>query len=62
MTKFKVTYPLITTDGSRTFDTKAEAETFAREMRDRLENPRTQSLGYSTRNSANRVQVQEMGA
>ena len=31
--KYRVTYPLITTDGHRDFDTRAEAETFANEKR-----------------------------
>ena len=35
--KWQVTYPLITMDGSKTFETEKEAQEFAKKIRDALE-------------------------
>ena len=53
--KYRVTYPLITTDGHRDFDTREEAEKFASEKRS---NPGR----YQTENSWRLVKVEEVGA
>ena len=50
---FRVTYPLISTDGHRDFDTRAEAEAFAR---DRRNNPGR----FQTENSWRLVKVEEV--
>lgn len=51
--KFRVTYPLITQDGHRDFNTREEAEKFARSMRD---NPGR----FQTSNSWRLVKVEEI--
>lgn len=51
--RFRVTYPLITTDGSQDFDTKEEADRFANEMRNR-------SSPYLSINSWRHVRVKEI--
>ena len=52
---YRVTYPLITTDGHRDFATREEAEVFAREKRN---NPGR----FQTVNSWQLVKVEEVGA
>lgn len=52
MTRFKVTYPLITQDGSRIFDNKEEAEKFA--AKKRKQGP------YDTIHSWRHVKVEEI--
>lgn len=52
---YRVTYPLISTDGHRDFATRQEAEQFARQMRD---NPGR----FQTSNSWQLVKVEELGA
>lgn len=49
---FRVTYPLISMDGSRTFATREEAEAFARTARD--------SHRYQTSLSWRQIQVHEI--
>ena len=51
--KYRVTYPLITTDGHRDFDTREEAEKFAREKHN---NPGR----YQTVNSWRLVKVEKV--
>jgi len=53
--KYRVTYPLISTDGQREFETREEAEAFAREKRN---NPGR----FQTENSWRLVKVEEVGA
>lgn len=53
MTKYRVTYPLITTDGHRDFDTREQAETFANTRRN-AESP------FLTIHSWQRVQITEV--
>jgi hypothetical protein len=55
--KYRVTYPLITQDGHREFETREDAEVFARAMRNRLDASR-----YSTVNSWRLVSIQEIPA
>jgi hypothetical protein len=52
---YRVTYPLITMDGHRDFETREEAEAFAREKRN---NPGR----FRTMNSWQLVKVEEVGA
>ena len=52
---YRVTYPLITTDGHRDFGTREEAEAFARQKRN---NPGR----FQTANSWQLVKVEEVGA
>jgi hypothetical protein len=49
---FRVTYPLISMDGSRTFATREEAEAFARKARD--------THSYQTMHSWRQIQVHEI--
>lgn len=51
---YRVTYPLISTDGHREFDTREEAEAFAREKRNNLGR-------FQTVNSWQLVKVEEVG-
>jgi|KBSMisStaDraftv2_1062788.scaffolds.fasta_scaffold31684_3 hypothetical protein len=53
MTQFRVTYPLITTNGQRMFDTREEAEAFASKQRAR-------TSPYLTVHSWRQVYVQEI--
>ncbi len=52
-TQYRVTYPLITTNGQRTFDTRAEADAFASKQRAR-------TSPYLTIHSWRQVHVQEI--
>lgn len=52
---YRVTYPLITTDGHRDFTTREEAERFAREKRDNPGN-------FQTVNSWLLVKIEEVEA
>lgn len=52
---YRVTYPLISTDGHRDFDTKIEADEFAREKRN---NPGR----FQTSNGWQLVKVEEVRA
>ena len=51
-TKYQVTYPLISQDAKRTFETRAEAEAFASERR--------QPTPYGTIHSWQRVKIEEI--
>jgi hypothetical protein len=55
MIQYRVTYPLITTDGQRVFATREEAEAFASKQRAR-------TSPYLTVHSWRQVQVQEIEA